>query len=55
MQNHLSGSGYLLTLDISCAFGLIFAHGLLPLVSLGLSHFQFCFISTEYSFFYFPV
>jgi len=35
----------------SCAFGLILVHGLLALVSLGLSHFDLCFISTECRFF----
>jgi len=35
----------------SCAARLIFVHGLSPLISLGLLHFDFCFISTEYGFF----
>jgi len=33
--------------SFSCAFGLIFVYGLLPLVSLVFHTFEFCFISTE--------
>jgi len=43
MQNLLSDFG----IFIDTAYGLIFVHGLLPLVLLSLSHFDFCFIPTE--------
>jgi len=39
----------------SCAVRLIFVLGLSPLISLGLLHFDFCFISTEYGFFNLPL
>jgi len=51
MQNPLSDfrtfadTGY-----FSCDFGLFFVHGLLPLDTLRLSHFDFCFVSAEYRF-----
>ena len=47
--------GYLLTLDIFLVLSDWISSMVCYLVSLGLSHFAFCFISTEYGFFNLPL